>query len=65
MKILIKREQSHDVRYQSLGIFKERALNFIDKSPDADTCLHGDLHIGNVITDGRRNFWIDLDRINV
>ena len=56
MKILIKREQSHDVRYQSLGIFKERALNFIDKSPDADTCLHGDLHIGNVITDGRRNF---------
>ena len=40
--------------------YKERALNFIDKSPDADTCLHGDLHIGNVITDGRRNLWIDL-----
>ena len=40
--------------------YKECALNFIDKSPDADTCLHGDLHIGNVITDGRRNLWIDL-----
>ena len=40
--------------------YKERALNFIDKSPDADTCLHGDLHIGNVITDERRNLWIDL-----
>ena len=40
--------------------YKERALNFIDKTPDADTCLHGDLHIGNVITDGRRNLWIDL-----
>ena len=40
--------------------YKERALAFIDKSPDADTCLHGDLHIGNVITDGRRNLWIDL-----
>ena len=40
--------------------YKERALNFIDKSPDADTCLHGDLHIGNVITDGQRKLWIDL-----
>ena len=40
--------------------YKERALAFIDKSPDADTCLHGDLHIGNVITDGQRSLWIDL-----
>ncbi|MBR4730899.1 MAG: TIGR02172 family protein [Prevotella sp.] len=40
--------------------YKERALNFIDKTPDANTCLHGDLHIGNVITDGQRNLWIDL-----
>lgn len=40
--------------------YKERALAFIDKTPDVDTCLHGDLHIGNVITDGRRNLWIDL-----
>ena len=44
--------------------YKERALNFIDKSPDADTSLHGDLHIGNVITDGRCNLWIDLGQFS-
>ena len=44
--------------------YKERALNFIDKVPDADTCLHGDLHIGNVITDGQRNLWIDLGQFS-
>ena len=32
--------------------YKERALNFLDKAPDADTYVHGDMHIGNVITDG-------------
>ena len=40
--------------------YKERALNFLDKAPDADTCVHGDMHIGNVITDGQRTLWIDL-----
>lgn len=44
--------------------YKENALNFIDKSPDADTCLHGDLHIGNIITDGQRNLWIDLGQFS-
>ena len=44
--------------------YKEHALNFIDQSPDADTCLHGDLHIGNIITDGQRNFWIDLGQFS-
>ena len=44
--------------------YKERALAFIDKAPDADTCLHGDLHIGNVITDGQRNVWIDLEQFS-
>ena len=44
--------------------YKEHALNFIDKSPDADTCLHGDLHIGNIITDEQRNFWIDLGQFS-
>ena len=24
------------------------------------TCLHGDLHIGNIITDGQRDLWIDV-----
>ena len=44
--------------------YKERALNFIDKTPDVDTCLHGELHIGNVITDGQRNLWIDLGQFS-
>ena len=44
--------------------YKEHALNFIDQSPDADTCLHGDLHIGNIITDERRNLWIDLGQFS-
>ena len=44
--------------------YKVRALAFIDKAADADTCLHGDLHIGNVITDGRRNLWIDLEQFS-
>jgi uncharacterized protein (TIGR02172 family) len=37
-----------------------RALAFLDKAPDADTCLHGDFHIGNIITDGNRTMWIDI-----
>jgi len=44
--------------------YKEHALAFIDKSPDADTCLHGNLHIGNIITDGQRNLWIDLGQFS-
>ena len=33
---------------------------FIDTVPPATTCLHGDMHIGNVITNGEDNWWIDL-----
>ena len=44
--------------------YKERALAFIDKTPDAETCLHGDLHIGNIITDGQRCLWIDLGQFS-
>lgn len=39
---------------------KAKMLAFIDSVPDADTCLHGDLHIGNIITNGVENYWIDL-----
>ena len=39
---------------------REMALHALDALPDATTCLHGDLHIGNIITDGRRNLWIDV-----
>ena len=39
---------------------KERLHRFIDSVPSTPTCLHGDLHIGNIITDGQRDLWIDV-----
>ena len=40
--------------------FKARFHRFIDTVPSTPTCLHGDLHIGNIITDGSRDLWIDV-----
>ncbi|MBQ9202239.1 MAG: TIGR02172 family protein [Bacteroidales bacterium] len=40
--------------------YKQRALAFLEKVPDKPICLHGDLHIGNIITDGQRTLWIDV-----
>ena len=40
--------------------YKQRVLQFLDTVPDTPLCLHGDLHIGNIITDGQRDLWIDL-----
>ena len=39
---------------------KARFHCFIDTVPSTPTCLHGDLHIGNIITDGSRDLWIDV-----
>jgi len=39
---------------------KRRFHRFIDTIPSTPTCLHGDLHIGNIITDGSRELWIDV-----
>ena len=39
---------------------KVRFHRFIDTVPSTPTCLHGDLHIGNIITDGSRDLWIDV-----
>ena len=39
---------------------KKRLHEFVDKAPDATTCLHGDMHMGNIITNGQENWWIDL-----
>ena len=41
-------------------VFKQRALAFLERVPDAGTLLHGDLQIGNIITDGDHTFWIDV-----
>ena len=40
--------------------YKQRALVFLEMVPDTPRCLHGDLHIGNIITDGERDLWIDM-----
>jgi len=39
---------------------KRKMLDFIDTVPDAQTCIHGDLHIGNILTNGLDEYWIDL-----
>lgn len=40
--------------------FKLRVLPFLENVPDTPACVHGDLQIGNIITDGTRNWWIDV-----
>lgn len=40
--------------------YKQSILRFLDTVPEQTTCLHGDLQIGNIITDGKRTLWIDL-----
>ena len=39
---------------------RARIHRFMDTVPSTPTCLHGDLHIGNIITDGSRDLWIDV-----
>jgi len=39
---------------------KAKVLAFIDNIPDETTCLHGDMQISNVITNGKEDLWIDL-----
>ncbi|MBR0286218.1 MAG: phosphotransferase [Bacteroidales bacterium] len=58
MRELIK---AQIVRYTDVpGDIREKALQFLESIPDTPTCLHGDLHIGNIITDGERTLWIDV-----
>lgn len=37
-----------------------RLLATLEGIPSSKTCLHGDFHIGNIITDGKKDYWIDL-----
>lgn len=39
---------------------KKRMHGFVNSIPSAQTCLHGDLHFGNMITDGITDYWIDM-----
>jgi uncharacterized protein (TIGR02172 family) len=37
-----------------------RLLEALDSIESPKTCLHGDFHIGNIITNGEKDYWIDL-----
>ncbi len=39
---------------------KKKILDFVKSVPSATTCLHGDLHIGNILYSSLGNLWIDL-----
>ena len=39
---------------------KDKMMAFVEQLPVATTCLHGDLHIGNIITNDMEDWWIDL-----
>ena len=40
--------------------YKQRILNFLETVPEPETCMHGDLQLGNIISDERRKLWIDV-----
>lgn len=39
---------------------KKKIIDFVKSVPQVMTCLHGDLHIGNILTSSNGNLWIDL-----
>ena len=39
---------------------RARLLPILDSIPSPKTSLHGDFHIGNIITNGEKDYWIDL-----
>ena len=39
---------------------KDNYLDFLEDIPDVQKCVHGDFHFGNVITDGKNDYLIDL-----
>lgn len=39
---------------------RKRLLDTLESLPSPKTCLHGDFHIGNIITNGEKDYWIDL-----
>lgn len=58
----VKEHHIDSVRRSPVLSDKEKiaACNFIFHAPDASTCLHGDMHIGNAIFNGDGEYWIDL-----
>ena len=42
------------------GEQKKKIALFIRSIPETGTCIHGDMHIGNALMAGGREYWIDL-----
>lgn len=42
------------------GFLRDKVLPILEQIPDTPICLHGDMQIGNIITDGERDLWIDI-----
>lgn len=40
--------------------YVEKVMACLEQIPDTPCCLHGDMQIGNIITDGKRTLWIDI-----
>ena len=49
-----------DRREQLPEAYRQRFHRFLATVPATATCLHGDLHIGNIIRGGQRDLWIDV-----
>lgn len=39
---------------------KEELFKLLHSFPDGTRCIHGDMQGGNIITDGQKDYWIDL-----
>lgn len=42
------------------AFYRDLLLPMMEQIPDTPCCLHGDMQIGNIITDGERDLWIDI-----
>lgn len=43
---------------------KAKYLDFVHSIPVQTTCLHGDMHFGNAITTGEKDYWIDMSEFS-
>lgn len=58
-------KERYEIAYAGFGKevpvhVKEDLLKLLHSFPDGTTCLHGDMQGGNIITDGKKDYWIDL-----
>lgn len=43
---------------------KQKLLRFLDSVEDTGMCIHGDLTVGNVVTDGTTDYFIDMSEFS-